>query len=224
MLSTLSEPRARLFPALSPQHERENPAQRQSRRQSQCTHANPRTCSPPPRAAHSQAEPQGCTDARRTFQQPQGKPEGRGAVAVSQIHRHGLSRCPPPANYTLQRPPQPTTDSRRRPTISAATVRAAGASAHQPTVRSVRLLCAVRRRAKPERAAPRRTHTEARAAPFMSRADHHEPTRSARVLPLQILILTSRCPGRFGSKKMNDVWTCRAANAHGHRATRCVVT
>ncbi len=38
---------------------------------------------------------------------------------------------------------------------------------------------AVRRCAEPERAAPSRRHTQARAAPFTSRADHRKPTRRA---------------------------------------------
>jgi hypothetical protein len=40
-------------------------------------------------------------------------------------------------------------------------------------------LRAVRRRAEPEGAAPLRRHTQARAAPFTSRADYQEPERSA---------------------------------------------
>ena len=43
----------------------------------------------------------------------------------------------------------------------------------------VRLPRAVRRRADTETAAPRRMRTQARTAPFTSRADDHKPTWSA---------------------------------------------
>jgi hypothetical protein len=58
---------------------------------------------------------------------------------------------------------------------------AAGASAHTPTARrNVRLPRLTLSDAAPTPEQPSRRHTQTRAAPFTSRADHQEPTRSAR--------------------------------------------
>ena len=158
-------------------HERENPVQHESRRQSQCAHANSSQgqCSPPPRATHSQAEPQGCTDACHTFQEPQGIPEDAEGKqsATTLIHRHAARLLQPvhtapaaPARACQPQAPrvQAQQSARRqsqcRPANRSPECAPAPAS-HRPTLR----------RARKSRAAPqahpdaRRTFHEPRGPP-----------------------------------------------------------
>jgi hypothetical protein len=164
-------------------HERENPVQHESRRQSQCAHASrsQEQCSPPTRAAHSQAEPQGCTDACHTFQEPQGIPEdAEGSQSASTLTP---SRCPPPAAHT-------PCASRPSPRLSAASAQRPSAAARAPRkpVHTSQLLagvcvCPALRRPTPRRAqksrAEAQAHPDARHTFERCRQVHERPAACA---------------------------------------------
>jgi hypothetical protein len=139
-------------------------------------------CSPPPRATHSQAEPQGCTDACHTFQEPQVIPEdAEGSQSATTLMRRHDARLLQPVHTAATAParacqPQAPRDQAQQSARRGSQCTPANCSPEcAPAPPS-----AVRRRAEPERAAPSRRHTQTRATPFTSRADHQKPSRSAR--------------------------------------------
>ena len=136
------------------------------------------------RAGKISAEPHAHPDVRRTFHEPRGPPgtDAERACQDRAIRPHQWHATPwrpaKPSQSAMSR--APAEPSLTRP---GASVPRAGAVAHAP--REPAHTPTARRRLAPlhpapSDAAPRRSNTQAGAAPFTSRADHQGPTRSAR--------------------------------------------
>jgi hypothetical protein len=97
---------------------------------------------------------------------------GQSVITTPVAHRAAPRKAFPGRHEPRASRAQPTPTRRKRPESRRSSARAAGAFVHTPTARRVA--------GGLHPSAPRRRHTQSRAAPFTSRADHQEPTRSAR--------------------------------------------
>ena len=151
-------------------------------------------CSRSPHAAHSQAEPQGCTDACHTFQELQGISEdaegSQSATAIAPSHSHS---APPAANTPCASRPSPRLSAASGQRLSAA-ARAPRepVQTSQPLAASVRRCptAAPRKRAacaRPEELRPAMGTERMRDAPYQTvRAARH------RFGELPLLCVTAR--------------------------------